>query len=99
MDSPLTLFSSTIFPSQAAQPRQNRKDPRLPARVEAWGSVMLPTPAELRELSERIREAVPKALTDRVKRLLLRDALRLSEVAEQVERDNATLGAYLQREN
>lgn len=58
---------------------------------------MLPTPAELRELSDRIREAVPKALTHRMRRLLFRDALRLTESAEQLEQNTATVDLLLRR--
>jgi hypothetical protein len=49
---------------------------------------MLPSAAELRELSERIREAVPKAPSEEAKQLLAGHAFRLAQVAEQLEREN-----------
>ncbi len=60
---------------------------------------MLPSPSELRELSERIREAVPKAGTERMKELLARDALHLAEVAAQIEQKIATVDPLLRRAN
>lgn len=51
---------------------------------------MLPSPAELRELSERIRAAVPKAPTQEMKRLLAGHAFRVAQVAEQIERIDTT---------
>jgi hypothetical protein len=59
---------------------------------------MLPSPAELRELSERIRAAVPKARTDEMKQLLAGHAFRLAQVAEQLERTN-DLDALVRRAN
>jgi hypothetical protein len=58
---------------------------------------MLPSRHELRELAERIRAAVPHARTDRIKRLLLSDALRLTEAAEQLEQNTATLDPLMRR--
>jgi hypothetical protein len=50
---------------------------------------VLPSPAELRELSQRIREAVPEASTKETKQLLAGYAFRLAQVAEQLERKGA----------
>ena len=55
---------------------------------------MLPTPADLRELSERLQEAVPKAPTSEIKQSLAGHAFRLAQVAEQLERD-AGLDPYV----
>jgi len=49
---------------------------------------MLPSPQELRELAERIRAAVQKAPTDNMKQTLAAHALRIAQVAEQIERTN-----------
>jgi len=49
---------------------------------------MLPLPHELREMAERIRAAAPKAPTDEMRRVLAGHALRLVQVAEQLERTN-----------
>jgi len=49
---------------------------------------MVPLPHELREMAERIRAAVPKAPTDEMKQVLAGHALRLTQVAEQLERTN-----------
>jgi hypothetical protein len=49
---------------------------------------MLPSPAELRELAERIREAVPKAPTEEIKQSLAAHAFRVAQVAEQLDRDH-----------
>src|SRR5438105_2321846 len=49
---------------------------------------MLPSPKELRELSERIRAAVPKAHTSDMKQQLAAHALLLAHVAEQIGRDS-----------
>jgi hypothetical protein len=54
------------------------------------GRTMLPSPAELRELSERLRAAAPKAPTQGMKQLLAAHAFRVAQVAEQVERNDAT---------
>jgi hypothetical protein len=50
---------------------------------------MLPSPAELRELSERLRAVVPKAHTPELRRLLAGHAFRVAQVAEQIERSDA----------
>jgi hypothetical protein len=59
---------------------------------------MLPTPAELRELSKRLQEAVPKAPTSEMKQLLGGHAFRLAQVAEQLERDGG-LDPYVAKAN
>jgi hypothetical protein len=59
---------------------------------------MLPSPVELRELSERIRAAVPHARTGEMKQLLAGHAFRLAQVAEQLERDSG-LDPYVAKVN
>jgi molecular chaperone GrpE (heat shock protein) len=51
---------------------------------------MLPSPKELRELSEHIRAAVPKAQPRALKLLLAGHAFRVAQVADQIERSDAT---------
>jgi len=51
---------------------------------------MLPLPHELREMAERIQAALPRAPTDEMKQVLAGHALRLVQVAEQLERTNET---------
>lgn len=58
---------------------------------------MLPSPSEMRELSERIRSAVGQAPTEAMKRLLAGHAFRLAQVAEQLDRSNATIDAQVRR--
>jgi hypothetical protein len=47
---------------------------------------MLPTPTELRELSQRLRQVARNAVNIATKKRLARHALALSMVAEQIER-------------
>ena len=49
---------------------------------------MLPLPHELREMAERIQAALPNSPTDEMKQVLAGHALRLVQVAEQLERTN-----------
>jgi hypothetical protein len=58
---------------------------------------MLPLPGEMRELSERIRSAAGQARTEGMKRLLTGHAFRLAQVAEQLDRSNATIDAQVRR--
>jgi hypothetical protein len=58
---------------------------------------MLPS-AELRELLERIREAVPRAPTEEVKRALAGHVFHLAQVVEQLERDSG-LDPYIAKAN
>jgi hypothetical protein len=61
---------------------------------------MLPSPADLRELSEHVRMAVPHARTDKMKQLLAGHAFRLVQLAEQLERDSVvTSDAYVHGAN
>jgi len=60
---------------------------------------MLPSPAELRDLSERMRAAVPSARTDEMKRLLANHASLLARVADDLERNAATVDPLLRRAN
>ena len=60
---------------------------------------MLPSPAELRELAERINAAVPHAPTDEMKQLLAGYASRLAQVAEQLERLDPDMDALVRRAN
>ncbi|HEV2546995.1 MAG TPA: hypothetical protein VGU20_06645 [Stellaceae bacterium] len=60
---------------------------------------MLPSPAELRELAERIRAAVSHAPTDEMKQSLAAYAFRLAQVAEQLERADITIDTLVRRAN
>ena len=52
------------------------------------GKIFTASPAELRELARRIREAVPKAPTEGIKQSLAAHAFQLAQVAEQLDRDD-----------
>ena len=52
------------------------------------GKIFTASPAELRELAVRIREAVSKAPTEEMKQSLAAHAFRLAQVAEQLDRDH-----------
>lgn len=60
---------------------------------------MLPSPKELRDLAERIRAAVSHVRTDEMKQRLAGHAFRLAQVAEQLERTDASMDALVRRAN
>jgi hypothetical protein len=67
-----------------------------PAWTRERGAV-LPTPQELRDQSQRLREAARHALDDATKRRLATDALVLAQLAEAIERNGGVEGAKAQR--
>jgi len=58
---------------------------------------MLPTPAELRERSNRFRDVARKAATPDLKRQLATDALVLAQIAEAIEREGVVQGVKAER--
>ena len=59
---------------------------------------MLPTPAELRALADDFRQAVQKVTIAELKQWLAGHALRLAQVAEQIEREGS-LAAFVRIAN
>ena len=90
----LQLYDHSRAERRAPAREENfpRPQPTLKPRERA----MLPSPAELRELSDRIRQAAPKAQTEEMRVMLAGHASLLAAVADRLDRDHGADAAVRQ---
>ena len=77
-----------ISRAERCAPAREENFPRPQPTLKSRERAMLPSAAELRELAERVRQAVPKAPTEEIKQSLVAHAFRLAQVADQLDRDH-----------